>query len=85
MLQVPSYYGADDLLINALYDEGCKICHEHQEHKTHDYPNDSFHHSEKTEMVKKGLTIGGIVTGLGILAYKGRNFITKLVKKIKKP
>ena len=81
MLQVPSYYRADDLLLQALYDEGCKICHEHPDHKTHDYPNDSFHHSDKKELLKKGLTIGSIIAGLGTLAYGA----IKLLKKFKKP
>ncbi len=77
MLQVPSYYGADDLLINALYDEGCKVCHEHQEHKTHDYPNDSFHHSGKKEVIKKGVTIASVIGGLAALGYGAFKLIKK--------
>ena len=79
MQGIPSYYGADDLMIMALYDEGCKVCGNKSMPKAFDYPNDSFHSSSKKEKVKKGLTIGGIVAGAGLLIAKA----CKMFKKVK--
>ena len=47
MQGVPSYYGADDLLINALYDQGLNICGKPPMPKTPEYPADSFQPSTK--------------------------------------
>lgn len=82
MQGIPSYYGADDLLINALYDEGANICGQPVMPKTPEYPSDSFEPSnKKSSTVKKGLAIGGVLTAVGSLGYG----IFKLVKHIKKP
>ena len=82
MQGVPSYYGADDLLINALYDQGLNICGKPPMPKTPEYPADSFQPStKKSSNLKKGLTIGGILTAIGSAAYG----IYKLVKYFKKP
>ncbi len=42
MNNVSSLYGADDLMIKSLYDEGCRICQNKSQPKTADYPNDSY-------------------------------------------
>lgn len=79
MQGIPSYYGADDLLLNALYDKGCEICGTPPMPKAPEYPSDSFHSSTTKEKVKKGLTIGGIVAGAAALIAGA----AKLVKKFK--
>ena len=75
----PQYYGADDLLINALYDEGSQICGNKPMPKTSDYPSDSFEPSTKKEKIKKGLKIGGIIAGATALIVGA----WKLFKKFK--
>ena len=42
MQGIPSYYRADDLLLNALYDEGSRICGNRPYTKAPDFPADSF-------------------------------------------
>ena len=79
MLGVPSYYGADDLLLNALYDEGSKICGNKPMPKAFDYPADTFQPSGKKEKIKKGLKIGGIIAGALALVAGA----CKLIKKFK--
>lgn len=81
MQGIPSYYGADDLLINALYDEGLNVCGKPPMPKAPEYPADSFEPSDKKQTVKKALTIGGILTGIGLAAAGA----WKLVKHFKKP
>lgn len=75
----PQCYGADDLLINALYDEGSKICGNKPMPKACDYPSDSFEPSTKKEKIKKGLKIGGILAGATALVAGA----WKLIKKFK--
>ena len=84
MQGIPSYYGADDLMLTALYDEGLRICGKKPYSKTLDYPADSFHPSKpKTtnEKVKQGLTIGGIVAGAGALIYGACKLVGKFFSK----
>lgn len=81
MQGIPSYYGADDLLINALYDEGLNICGKPPMPKTSEYPADSFEPSnKKNNNLKKGLIFGGILTAVGSAAYG----IFRLIKSFKK-
>ena len=76
----PQCYGADDLLINALYDEGSKICGNNPMPKACDYPADSFEPTNsKKDKVKTGLKIGGILAGATALVAGA----WKLIKKFK--
>ena len=77
MQGIPSYYRADDLLLNALYDEGSRICGNRPYTKAPDFPADSFDKSSKKDLVKKGLTIGGILTAVGVAAACVWKFLRK--------
>jgi len=79
MQGIPSYYGADDLMLMSLYDEGCKICNNNKPlPKTADYPSDSFEKkSSVKEKVKKGLTLTGIVAGAGALLWGACKLVAK--------
>lgn len=79
MINAASYYKADDLMINALYDEGCSICGNPQPKKTSDYPNDSFTptESKKNKNIKTGLKIGGIAIGGTMLWKLAKKIFTK--------
>lgn len=80
---IPSYYKADDLMLAALYDEGCKVCGNKPLSQTLDYPADCFDKkTQKKEKLKKGLKIGLIIAGavgLVIAGVKGFSKIKNLL------
>ena len=82
---IPSYYKSDDLMLAALYDEGCKICGNKPFSQTLDYPADCFDSkTQKKEKLKKGLKIAGIVAlaaGLAFAGVKGFSKIKQLLSK----
>jgi len=73
---VPSYYGADDLLLQELYNEGCRICGKKPVYTIPEKP-DTFESSNKKEKIKKGLKIGGITAGILTAAALIAKFVIK--------
>lgn len=73
---VPPYYGADDLLLQELYNEGCRICNNKPIYTTPEQA-DTFESANKKSKVKKGLKIGGIAAGIITSALLIGKFILK--------